>query len=259
MIALLKDNLPAELSVLVLPVQAVGKSNEHLVSGDAQPLGRDLQHLLSRSGRAWPRRFARDCPGDSDGGNASVLTTVAREPGVRFGMLAVVTHRRCFGCRTVRTDAVESRTGIHAGDIETSLMLSFCHRSRAHGPSEEFRLDGDRRWKRIQPLARPAATPSAGSDKIGTQTARSAMPERALRRRGRKPPNTSRRLNRAVVRHDDFFLNRLCAPRRSDSLIFLARHAPTLDRQCARAPCVMMARQWCRRLVDGEGMVTRAR
>jgi creatinine amidohydrolase len=62
---------------------------------------------------------------NSHGGNASVLSTAARELRVRFGMLAVATHWRWFGLPDGRYDAVEARHGIHAGDIETSLMLSF--------------------------------------------------------------------------------------------------------------------------------------
>jgi creatinine amidohydrolase len=62
---------------------------------------------------------------NSHGGNASVLATVVRELRVRFGMLAVATHWRSFGLPNGMYDAVEARHGIHAGDIETSLMLSF--------------------------------------------------------------------------------------------------------------------------------------
>jgi creatinine amidohydrolase len=40
MLGVLKERLPADLSVLVLPIQAVGKSNEHLlVAGHAEPVG----------------------------------------------------------------------------------------------------------------------------------------------------------------------------------------------------------------------------
>jgi creatinine amidohydrolase len=62
---------------------------------------------------------------NSHGGNASVLTTVARELRVELGMLVVATHWRWFGLPNGMYDAVEARHGIHAGDIETSLMLSF--------------------------------------------------------------------------------------------------------------------------------------
>jgi len=62
---------------------------------------------------------------NSHGGNVPVLSTAARELRVRFGMLAVATHWGWFGLPDGMYDAVEARHGIHAGDIETSLMLSF--------------------------------------------------------------------------------------------------------------------------------------
>ena len=127
MIALLKDSLPAELSVLVLPVQAVGKSNEHLLSPGTLSLSAEtLQHVLVEIGEGVYRAGLRKIIlANSHGGNASVLTTVARELRVRFGMLAVATHWRWFGLPDKMYDAAEARHGIHAGDIETSLMLSF--------------------------------------------------------------------------------------------------------------------------------------
>src|ERR1700728_4773143 len=47
MIGLLKDRLPGDLSVLVLPIQAVGKSNEHLLSPGTLSLSAEtLQRVL---------------------------------------------------------------------------------------------------------------------------------------------------------------------------------------------------------------------
>jgi creatinine amidohydrolase len=127
MIALLKDRLPPELSVLVLPVQSIGKSNEHLLSPGTLSLSAEtLQHVLVETGESVHRAGLRKMIlANSHGGNASVLTTVARELRVKFGMLVVATHWRYFGLPDKMYDAVEARHGIHAGDIETSLMLSF--------------------------------------------------------------------------------------------------------------------------------------
>jgi creatinine amidohydrolase len=127
MIALLKERLPAELSVLVLPIQSIGKSNEHLLSPGTLSLSAEtLQRVLVETGEGVHRAGLRKLVlANSHGGNASVLTTVARELRVRFGMLAVATHWRWFGLPSGMYDAVEARHGIHAGDIETSLMLSF--------------------------------------------------------------------------------------------------------------------------------------
>jgi creatinine amidohydrolase len=127
MLNLLRQRLPPDLSVLVLPVQAIGKSNEHLLSPGTLSLSAEtLQRVLIETGEGVHRAGLRKLVlANSHGGNASVLTTVARELRVQFGMLAVATHWRWFGLPNGVYDAVEARHGIHAGDIETSLMLSF--------------------------------------------------------------------------------------------------------------------------------------
>ena len=126
MIALLRQRLPAELDVLVLPIQAIGKSNEHLLSPGTLSLSAEtLQRVLIETGESVHRAGLRKLVlANSHGGNASVLTTVARELRVRLGMLVVTTHWRYFGLPNGMYDAIEARHGIHAGDIETSLMLS---------------------------------------------------------------------------------------------------------------------------------------
>jgi creatinine amidohydrolase len=127
MIALLRQRLPAELDVLVLPIQIIGKSNEHLLSPGTLSLSAEtLQRVLVETGEGVHRAGLRKLIlANSHGGNAAVLTTVARELRVRLGMLVVATHWRYFGLPNGMYDAIEARHGIHAGDIETSLMLSF--------------------------------------------------------------------------------------------------------------------------------------
>ena len=91
MLALLRERLPDDLSVLVLPVQPVGKSNEHILSPGTLTL-RPIRCCAcwSRSARACTARAcASSCSANSHGGNASVIATAARELRVRFGMLAV--------------------------------------------------------------------------------------------------------------------------------------------------------------------------
>jgi creatinine amidohydrolase len=127
MIDLLKDRLPDDLKILVLPIQSIGKSNEHLLSPGTLSLSAEtLQRVLVETAEGVRRAGLRKIVlANSHGGNVSVLTTVARELRVRFGMLAVTTHWRFFGLPNGMYDAVEARHGIHAGDIETSLMRSF--------------------------------------------------------------------------------------------------------------------------------------
>ena len=127
MIALLKERLPADLNVLVLPIQSIGKSNEHLLSPGTLSLSAETLHrVLVETGEGVHRAGLRKLIlANSHGGNASVLATVARELRVKLGMLVAATHWRWFGLPERMYDATEARHGIHAGDIETSLMLSF--------------------------------------------------------------------------------------------------------------------------------------
>jgi len=127
MLACLKRRLPSDISVLVLPIQSIGKSNEHILSPGTLTLSADtLLRVLVETGECVRRTGLRKFVlANSHGGNASVIATAARELRVRFAMLAVATHWRWFGLPDGMFDAVESKHGIHAGDIETSLMLDF--------------------------------------------------------------------------------------------------------------------------------------
>jgi creatinine amidohydrolase len=61
----------------------------------------------------------------SHGGNIDPMKVVARELRVRHGMLAVTTAWRAFGLPQGTYADLDANHGIHAGDIETSLMLHF--------------------------------------------------------------------------------------------------------------------------------------
>jgi creatinine amidohydrolase len=125
MLGLLRERLPDELSALALPTQAYGKSNEHLLSPGTLTLSAGtLLDALAELGASIARAGLRKVVlMNSHGGNADVLGVVSRELRVRHGMLCVATHWRRFGLPAGMYDAIEERHGIHAGDIETSLML----------------------------------------------------------------------------------------------------------------------------------------
>jgi creatinine amidohydrolase len=127
MLALLREQLPSDLQVLVLPIQSIGKSNEHLASPGTLSLSAEtLTRVLVETGESIRRAgLCKLILANSHGGNVAVLGVVARELRVRFGMLVVPTHWRSFGLPDEMYDATESAHGIHAGDIETSLMLQF--------------------------------------------------------------------------------------------------------------------------------------
>lgn len=127
MLGVLRGLLPADLSVLVLPTQSFGKSNEHILSPGtvtltAQTLLETLIEIGASVARAGLRKMVLM---NSHGGNSDVLGIAAREMRVRHNMLCVATHWRRFGLPAGMYTAVEDKHGIHAGDIETSLMLHF--------------------------------------------------------------------------------------------------------------------------------------
>src|SRR5918997_210690 len=126
-LARMMELVPDELDVLVLPVQAVGKSNEHLaypgtITLSAETLIRAWTEIGESVRRAGCRKLVFV---NSHGGNVAVVDIVARELRVRHGMLAVNAAWHRLGYPEGLFPADEMRHGIHGGDAETSLMLAF--------------------------------------------------------------------------------------------------------------------------------------
>ena len=152
--------LPADLPVLFLPVQSIGKSNEHL----------DYPGTLTLSAetalRAWTEIgesvFRAGCRKlvivNSHGGNVALIDIVARELRVRHGMLAVTASWHRFGYPDGLFSARERTHGIHAGDAETSLMLAFRPDTVRHDAMRDFvpasvAMERDFTWLRAtQPI-----------------------------------------------------------------------------------------------------------
>ena len=110
MLALLRRRLPADLPVLVLPIQEIGKSNEHILSpGTLTQSAEQLIEGWCAIGAGVRRTGLRKLViVNSHGGNAPVMDIVARELRIR----------ELF-------DERERRHGLHGGAVETSLMLHF--------------------------------------------------------------------------------------------------------------------------------------
>ena len=124
-VARVLELLPDGLPVTFLPVQAIGKSNEHIASPGTLSLTwetatRAWIEIGESVARAGVRKLVIV---NSHGGNVPVVDVVCRELRVRFDMLAVQTHWARFGQPDGVFPAHEFLDGIHAGDIETSLML----------------------------------------------------------------------------------------------------------------------------------------
>jgi creatinine amidohydrolase len=120
--------LPAELPVLVLPTQAVGYSPEHSAFAGTLTLSAptviatwvELGACVARAGVKKILLF------NAHGGQVSLMDIVARELRTRHGLVAYSCSwwNLPLGDAHARFSADEHRFGVHAGDIETSLMLA---------------------------------------------------------------------------------------------------------------------------------------
>jgi creatinine amidohydrolase len=127
MIKTVLARLPEDLHALFLAVQTIGKSNEHLrspgtITFSADNLIRSWCEIGEGVHRAGLRKLVIV---NSHGGNTDVMGIVARELRVRLGMLVAATQWRRFGLPAGLYSPFDTTHGIHAGDIETSLMLHF--------------------------------------------------------------------------------------------------------------------------------------
>jgi creatinine amidohydrolase len=117
---------PAHLPVLFLPIQAIGKSNEHIefpgtLTFSAETIIRAWTEIGESVARAGCRKMIIV---NSHGGNVPAVDIVARELRVRRNMLVVATAWSRFGYPDGMFSAKERAHGIHAGDYETSVMLA---------------------------------------------------------------------------------------------------------------------------------------
>jgi creatinine amidohydrolase len=119
--------LPADLDIRILPVQAVGKSNEHLRAPGTLTLpASTLIDAWTELGLSVARAGVKKIVVvNSHGGNEEIMGIVTRELRVRENMLAVKTSWQRFGRPAGMYSGREDRYGIHGGDVETSLMLHF--------------------------------------------------------------------------------------------------------------------------------------
>lgn len=121
------SRLPKDLRALFLPVQQIGKSNEHLRSPGtltltAETAIRAWTEIGESVNRAGIKKLVMV---NSHGGNVECIGIVARELRVRFGMLAIACAWSRLGSPAGIYTDLENAVGIHGGDMETSMMLHF--------------------------------------------------------------------------------------------------------------------------------------
>ncbi|WP_299608104.1 creatininase family protein [uncultured Tateyamaria sp.] len=122
-----RNACPDDLDLLILPVQAIGKSNEHLwAAGTCTLTAETALKAWTEIGLSVARAGLKKLMiVNSHGGNLDLISILSRELRVRAGMLAVKTQWGSFGAPDGLFSAQENTYGIHGGDSETSLMLAF--------------------------------------------------------------------------------------------------------------------------------------
>lgn len=141
MLAELRATCPDDLNILILPVQAVGKSNEHIhAAGTLTLTAENALRVWTDIGLSVARAGIRKLViVNSHGGNLDLISILSRELRVRAGLLAVKCQWGNFGHPEGMYSDHERAFGIHGGDVETSLMLSFRPETVDMSMAEDFR------------------------------------------------------------------------------------------------------------------------
>jgi creatinine amidohydrolase len=181
------DAAPPELGITALPLQAVGKSNEHLaypgtLALSAETLTRVCMELGESVGRAGVRKLVLL---NSHGGQPQIMDIVARELRVRHGMFVVNVAWQAVTGASDLFSADELRYGIHGGEVETSLMLHLRPDLVRMELAGNFvglmhTMGDDYRW--LTPEGRIGLHPSGASGNAGAATAEKGriLAERAV-------------------------------------------------------------------------------
>ena len=135
-----RKSCPNDLDPWILPIQQIGKSNEHLwakgtitlTAATAILAWTEIGVSVARAG------FKKIVIVNSHGGNLDLISILARELRVETGMLAVKCQWGNFGHPDGMYTADERKYGIHGGDVETSLMLNFKPNSVDMSKAENF-------------------------------------------------------------------------------------------------------------------------
>lgn len=121
------QRLPDDLPVLILPIQTIGASQEHTAFSGTLSLPADVAiRAWTAIGESVARAGCRKLVLlNSHGGNSALMTQIALDLRARLGMLVATASWSRFGYADDLFSAREQAHGVHAGEIETSLMLAF--------------------------------------------------------------------------------------------------------------------------------------
>lgn len=153
MVAAALPHLPAGLPALFLPVQVAGYSPEHaafagtltLKAETVIRLWTELAECVAATGIKKLVLF------NTHGGNVGLLDVVARDLRNRLGMLVYSTSwfNLPLGEAAHAFDAHEHRFGVHAGGMETSLMLAIAPHLVRMAQAQDFVSTSVRRAARF--------------------------------------------------------------------------------------------------------------
>jgi creatinine amidohydrolase len=123
--------LPAALPVLFLPTQQIGLSPEHArfagtLTLSAETLIRMWNEIGAGVARAGVKKLVLF---NAHGGHVGAMDIVARELRAAHGLIvySVSWFNLPLGEAGAKFSAQEHRFGVHAGEIETSMMLALTH------------------------------------------------------------------------------------------------------------------------------------
>ncbi|MDN2565148.1 creatininase family protein [Aquibium sp. A9E412] len=128
------------LAVDVLPVEAVGYSIEHAGFPGTRSLSfaAAVERWVAAGERVFAAGGRRLLLLNAHGGNAPLMTIAATELRARHPMLVATTSWTRFGYPAEVVDARERALGIHAGFIETSVMLALAPELVAMDKAADF-------------------------------------------------------------------------------------------------------------------------
>ena len=140
----LADALPDDSPVIFLPAQAVCKSDEHIdfpgtLTLSAETLIRVLTEIGASVARAGVHKLVLL---NGHGGNIPVMDIVARQLRISHDMLAFSVNWFGFGTPEGLYSETERTHGIHAGDMETSVMLALDGGNVDMSHARDFRSRG---------------------------------------------------------------------------------------------------------------------
>ena len=159
-------HLPDPLPVLFMPTQQVGKSNEHIrypgtLTLSAQTLISVWMELGACVARAGIKKLVLF---NSHGGQMAVMDIVARDLRTAHDLMVFSSNWYTLplgdGVMNLFTPA-EHRFGIHAGDMETSMMLALREKYVDMQHAQHFRTQAEERAKNY-PLLGSGATVKMG-------------------------------------------------------------------------------------------------